>query len=339
VNSPPQACADLTYANTLGIPATADWYCELTHDEDLPALVSWARERQLNIRALGGGSNLVLNEHVRGLTLRVALKGITRLGAGKVENTLRWRIGAGENWHEAVEFLIDQGCSGIENLALIPGTVGAAPVQNIGAYGVELADCLYRVEAYDTDRESWLSLTRDECLFGYRDSIFKQSENRYIITAVELDLHLQFQPQLSYGPLHSLAGQTDLTARQVMDRVTEIRRSRLPDPEVIPNAGSFFKNPVIGNEDYQAMLSQHPNLVAFEQPNGWKLAAGWLIDQCGLRGQSNADGVGCYEHQALVLVNPGHAGIAQVLAWQEHIQQAVQQRFGVHLEPEPRFWD
>lgn len=332
----PRPQVDLSGANTLGVPATASWYAELNDASDLPAMVRWAREQELAVRVLGGGSNLVLNEQVSGLTLKMSIKGKTRVESDS--DRLRWRLGAGESWHETVVDLISQGGSGIENLALIPGTVGAAPVQNIGAYGVELADCLHWVEAYDTVEERWRRFSKQDCQFGYRDSVFKQMENRFIITAIELELDREFQPRLSYGPLQSLAGQAGLTARQVMEQVIEIRQSRLPDPAVLPNAGSFFKNPVISTEHYQRLLASHSDLVVFEQPDGWKLAAGWLIDQCGLRGQRSAEGVGCYERQALVLVNPNHASATSILAWQAHVQQAVQARFDVMLEPEPRFW-
>ncbi|WP_028669948.1 UDP-N-acetylmuramate dehydrogenase [Saccharospirillum impatiens] len=332
----PQPQFDLSFNNTLGVPARAAWYAELHEASDLPLLVRWAKEHDMAVRALGGGSNLVMHEQVSGLTIKVSIRGKTRIDSGSSRQ--RWRLGAGESWHETVVDLIEQGGSGVENLALIPGTVGAAPVQNIGAYGVELADCLYRVEAYDTQENQWRQFTREACEFGYRDSVFKQQENRFIITAVELDLDQEFQPRLSYGPLQELANLPDLNARDVLAKVIEVRQSRLPDPMVLPNAGSFFKNPVITSETYSALVKNHPNLVVYAQPGGWKLAAGWLIDQCGLRGQSNVDGVGCYEHQALVLVNPKRAPAASIQAWQALVQGAVLERFGVELEPEPRFW-
>ena len=327
---------DLSAANTLAVPSTAAWCAELTDPRDLPALVRWASARGMAIRALGGGSNLVLNEQVSGLTVKVAIRGKTRVETES--DRQRWRLGAGESWHQTVVDLVAQGGSGIENLALIPGTVGAAPVQNIGAYGVELADCLYQVEAYDILEERWRYFTREACQFGYRDSVFKQMENRFIITAVELELNRTFVPKLSYGPLQALATKPDLNAQDVMEAVIAIRQSRLPDPYHLPNAGSFFKNPVISFEQYEALLVQHDDLVVYEQPEGWKLAAGWLIDQCGLRGRHNDDGVGCYERQALVLVNPNRAAASSILDWQAHVQDAVFERFQVLLEPEPRFW-
>lgn len=332
----PQPRVDLSAANTLGVPSTAAWFAELSDTRDLPPLVRWASDRGLAVRALGGGSNLVLNEQVSGLTIKIAVRGKTRIDTES--GGQRWRLGAGEPWHQTVVDLVAQGGSGIENLALIPGTVGAAPVQNIGAYGVELADCLHRVEAYDIVEERWRYFTREACQFGYRDSVFKRLENRFIITEVELELNETFAPQLSYGPLQALAAKPDLAAQDVMEAVIEIRQSRLPDPTHLPNAGSFFKNPVISTEQYQSLLTHHQDLVVYEQPEGWKLAAGWLIDQCGLRGQSNDDGVGCYERQALVLVNPERAAASSILDWQAHVQNAVLERFGVLLEPEPRFW-
>jgi UDP-N-acetylmuramate dehydrogenase len=335
----PQPGVDLSYANTLGIPAAASWFAQLTEADDLPELVRWAREQQLTVRALGGGSNLVLSEKVSGLVVKIAIRGKTAARQTGNMNRQRWRLGAGESWHETVVSLVRAGYSGIENLALIPGTVGAAPVQNIGAYGVELSDSLYSVDAYDTLNEQWLQLSNAECRFGYRDSVFKQQENRYIITAVELELYTDFQPKLTYGPLQQLAERQDLTALEVMEEVIAVRQSRLPDPELLPNAGSFFKNPIIDRKSLQALVARRDDLVVHEQSNGWKVAAGWLIDQCGLRGQSSDEGVGCYERQALVLINPLRASAASVMAWQQHIQRCVQEEFGVLLEPEPRFWD
>lgn len=332
-----QPDVDLSRRNTLGIPSRAQWFARVTDAAELPDLVRWAKARSLPVRALGGGSNLLLDQTVSGLVLDLALTGRRYLDTDPGDLEL-WRFAAGENWHDVVQFTVARGLSGLENLALIPGSVGAAPIQNIGAYGVELSDTLVRVEAFDTETENWVRLSAAECRFGYRDSLFKQRENRYLVTAVELSLSTAFTPRLDYGPLQSLRDRPNLTPEQVMYTVIEVRRSKLPDTERLPNAGSFFKNPIVSDGDYQTLKRQWPELVAFPSGRDWKLAAGWMIDRCGLKGRSNEAGVGCYERQALVLVNPRRAGFTDVAAWQRRVQHTVRERFGVALEIEPRYW-
>lgn len=329
--------ADLSQCNTLGIPSQAEYLVDIDQDDQIPAWVAWAQQRQLALRVLGGGSNLLVDHQVDGLVLAMKTRGRHVVGQDAAGRTL-WRLAAGENWHQSVVASVEAGLSGLENLALIPGSVGAAPIQNIGAYGVEVADHLYQVDAYDCLAHQWVQLHAEECQFGYRDSLFKQHENRYIITAVTLALSTAFEPKLSYGPLQALAQHPNLNARTVMQAVIAQRQAKLPDPTELPNAGSFFKNPLVSPADYQRLITQWPNLVAYSVEGGWKLAAGWLIDQCGLKGQANEAGVGCYREQALVLVNPSHAPYAQVAAWQAQVHQAVWQRFGVQLEREPRYW-
>lgn len=334
----PQPDADLAHRNTLGVPSRAEWLAEVPKAEDLPELVRWARERQVPVRVLGGGSNLLLDERVGGLVVDLKMTGREHLHT-QSDGRQQWRFAAGENWHEVVGFTVGQGLSGLENLALIPGSVGAAPIQNIGAYGVELSDTLVQVEAFDTEALQWIRLSAADCRFGYRDSLFKQQENRYIVTAVELCLSTSFRPQLDYGPLQALRENPDLTPLDVMRAVIAIRQAKLPDPSQLPNAGSFFKNPIVDEGRYQALKVAFPELVAFPAGSRWKLAAGWMIDQCGLKGRSNDAGVGCYEKQALVLVNPNRAGFSQVAAWQARVQQSVRDMFGVGLEIEPRYWN
>lgn len=329
--------ADLLALNTLGIPSRAEALVEIDSADQLPTWVDWAQKQNLSIRVLGGGSNLLLDSRVDGLVIAMRTRGRQLVGEDQQGRTL-WRLAAGENWHQSVLASIDAGLNGLENLALIPGSVGAAPIQNIGAYGVEVGDLLHEVEAYDCLTGQWEHFTAEQCEFGYRDSRFKREENRYIVTAVTLALSSTFAPQLSYGPLQALAEQDGLNARMVMDAVIAQRQSKLPDPRQIPNAGSFFKNPEVNDGIYQGIKAQWPELVAYPAGNQWKLAAGWMIDQCGLKGQANKAGVGCYAKQALVLVNPDHADYAQVADWQQQVQQAVAERFGVLLEREPRYW-
>lgn len=334
----PRQDADLSQLNTLGIPSRASRLVEIDKDEQIPTWVDWARQHRLPLRVLGGGSNLLLADRVDGLVLAMRTAGRQALDED-AEGRLLWRLAAGENWHQTVVASVEAGLSGLENLALIPGSVGAAPIQNIGAYGVELADRLHAIDAYDCQQQAWVRFDRQQCAFGYRDSLFKREENRYVITAVTLALDTVFQPVLDYGPLQGLADTPGLTARTVMDRVIALRRAKLPDPDVLPNAGSFFKNPLVDEDHYRTLKTDWPDLVAFAAEAGqWKLAAGWLIDRCGLKGQSNEAGVGCYQDQALVLVNPQRAGYDSVAAWQQRVRDLVQQRFGVQLEREPRYW-
>ncbi|MHA7878291.1 MAG: UDP-N-acetylmuramate dehydrogenase [Saccharospirillum sp.] len=328
----------LSALNTLAVPSVAAHFAEVTDREQLPAMVTWARQHGSALRILGGGSNLVLPARVEGLVLAMRMRGRHKTHHHQSEEV--WRFLAGESWHEVVCFTVQAGLCGLENLALIPGLVGAAPVQNIGAYGVELSDHLVGVEAYDCEADNWVYLNAAECNLSYRDSRFKKEEGHFIITAVDLRLYREFTPRLDYGPLQALRECDGLTPKQVMDQVIATRQAKLPDTAELPNAGSFFKNPVVDGPTYQRLRETWPGLVAFAQPAGqWKLAAGWLIEQAGLKGQSGDSGVGCYQQQALVLVNPQRAGIEAIMAWQHRVQNTVAQLFGVPLEPEPRFWD
>lgn len=329
----------LAELNSLGVGATAAHYVELTEREQLPEVVAWARQHRMALRVLGGGSNLILAPRIDALVVAMRMRGREQRAVQPNGDEV-WRFNAGESWHEIVTFTVGLGLSGLENLALIPGLVGAAPVQNIGAYGVELSDHLIGVEVYDCQHKAWRYLPTADCGLSYRDSLFKQEEGRYVITAIDLCLSRTFTPRLDYGPLHSLKGTPGLTAEQVMAAVIATRQSKLPDPAELPNAGSFFKNPVVTAQVRERILKDWPGLVCFVQPDGlWKLAAGWLIDQAGLKGQHNAEGVGCYDKQALVLVNPKRAGTSAILEWQQHVQTCVKNLFGIQLEPEPRYWE
>lgn len=330
--------------NTLGFSATAEYFARITDVAQLPLLCQYCKEHELNLLLLGGGSNLVLGESISGMVAQIDLKGweSSRLDDGRSQ----LRIAAGENWHAAVERMLDEGLFGLENLALIPGTVGAAPVQNIGAYGVELKDHLLEVEVYDRVEACFSRLSRSDCCFSYRDSVFKSIEaERYIITAVTFVLQHQFNPVLTYGGLNELADRADLTARDLFEQVCAIRSSKLPDPKLLGNAGSFFKNPIVSAVQVQQLKQRFPDLVAYpdngpdQEPDQgrFKLAAGWMIDRCGWKGVREGQ-VGVYEHQALVLFNAGGGTRAQLEVLMVKIQQSVQQHFGVWLEPEPRFY-
>jgi UDP-N-acetylmuramate dehydrogenase len=251
------------------------------------------------------------------------------------------RAAAGENWHGFVQWTLAQGLGGLENMSLIPGTVGAAPIQNIGAYGVELRDVFHSVTVYELASGTLRTLEADACRFGYRDSVFKHADGAgLVVVDVTFALPAAWQPNLRYAELAQAVAQQGLaapSATEIGDTVVAIRRRKLPDPAVIGNAGSFFKNPVVSGERCARLLEQFPALVHHAQPDGSeKLAAGWLIDQCGWKGRS-LGAAGVYPKQALVLVNNGGATGAEVLALANAIEADVAARYGVQLEPEPVF--
>ena len=325
--------------NTFGIAAIAQAYLRVTETEQLLGVFADATWAALPRLVLGGGSNLLLTGDFAGLVLHIALQG--RELVGEDENCRYVRAAAGENWHEFVQWTLAQGVGGLENLSLIPGTVGAAPIQNIGAYGLETKDVFHRLTAFDPSTGVTREMTAAECRFAYRDSIFKQDEGHHlIILDVTFALPKQWRPNLRYAELAQAVaeqGGAEPTAQQVADTVIAIRRRKLPDPAVIGNAGSFFKNPVVTAAQCAALLERFPALVHHPQPDGTeKLAAGWLIDQCGWKGRS-LGAAGVYPKQALVLVNNGGATGAEVVALARAIQADVQARYGVSLEPEPVF--
>ncbi|MFN4330078.1 MAG: UDP-N-acetylmuramate dehydrogenase [Limnobacter sp.] len=285
---------------------------------------------------LGEGSNTVFLNPLSSRHLWVmALKGRQFLGTWAGRHHLR--VMAGENWHALVEWTVAMNWPGLENLALIPGSVGASPVQNIGAYGVELKDRVSAVHVYDLQNGEHGTLTLDECQFEYRDSVFKQqAAGRYVITAVDFALPVKWQPVLGYGDVTSqVQAFGEVSPLNVLKAICAVRTAKLPDPAVLGNAGSFFKNPVVCAAELNRLLSDHPNIVHYPAPNGqFKLAAGWMIEQAGLKG-SREGGVGVYEKQALILVNHGHGSGSDLQALIKRIQETIQSRFGIHLEAEP----
>lgn len=284
---------------------------------------------------LGEGSNLVLPLELDALVLHMEGRGLEiHEGPG---GRVQVAIAAGENWHGLVETLLRRGIFGLENLALIPGTVGAAPVQNIGAYGVELERFVTRVRAYDVQQRQWREMSATECAFSYRNSLFRGND-RFIITRLELQLSRVPRVEASYQALRQeleRSGVQQPTPENIFAAVVRVRQSKLPDPGVMPNAGSFFKNPVIKEASFRQLRKRYPELVSYPQDDGsFKLAAAWLIEQCGYKG-TNENGVGMHENQALVLVNRGGANAENVLQFAARIQRSVQERFGVSLQREP----
>jgi UDP-N-acetylmuramate dehydrogenase len=326
--------ADLTACNTLGIAARAERLCVVASVDELREALELAGDRRVTV--LGGGSNVVLSGDLDGLVLRMAIPGRTLID----ETVDAWHIraGAGENWHDFVRWTLDQGWPGLENLSLIPGTVGAAPIQNIGAYGVEQDGLFASLEALDRASGKVVTLDRAACRFAYRDSLFKREPERHVITAVTYRLPKAWRPHTRYRDVaEELAarGVSTPTAHDVSDAVIAIRTRKLPDWRVLGNAGSFFKNPLVDDAKLKKLLAAHPALPHYPQPGGGaKLAAGWLIEQAGWKGKSLGH-AGCFEKQALVLVNRGGASGDEILALAAAVRTDVQIKFGVALEQEP----
>ena len=323
--------------NTFGLPARAAWFAAIETPAQLVALIATPEWRYLQRFVLGGGSNLVLTGDFDGLVLHVRIPG--RALIAEDDDAWHVRAGAGENWHDFVCWTLEQGWPGLENLALIPGTVGAAPIQNIGAYGLEMAERFQRLETVDLATGEAVAFDRAACRFGYRDSVFKrEAAGRYLITAVTFRLPKRWRPLIQYADVaRELDARkiADPTARDIADAVITIRSRKLPDPARIGNAGSFFKNPVVDAAAFACLAVQHPDLPHYAQPDGTvKLAAGWLIERCGWKGRVLGP-VGVYEKQALVLVNRGGARGTDVLRLARAIQESVRATFGVELEPEP----
>lgn len=321
--------------NTFRLAARARRYLRVTDAAQLTALAADRALAALPRLVLGGGSNLLLTRDVDALVLHMALSG--KAIVGETDDAILVRAQAGENWHDFVQWTLAQGLGGLENMALIPGTVGASPIQNIGAYGLEVKDRFHALTVFDFASGTTRVLDAAACRFGYRDSIFKHPEGAgLVVLDVTFALPRAWTPNLRYAELaQALADVGAPTPSQISDAVVAIRRRKLPDPAVIGNAGSFFKNPVVARAHVDALLAAWPNLVHHAQPDGSeKLAAGWLIDQCGWKGR-NLGRAGVYPKQALVLVNNGGATGAEVVALARAIQADVRERFGVELEAEP----
>lgn len=325
--------------NTFGLAASARRYLRVSDPAQLDALRADLALAAMPRFVLGGGSNVLLTRDIEALVLHMAIGG--RQVVGEEGGKVLVRAGAGENWHGFVDYTLAQGLGGLENLSLIPGTVGAAPIQNIGAYGLEIKDVFHSLTVFDMASGLRRTLSAQDCRFGYRDSVFKHAEGaNLVVLDVTFALPHAWQPNLRYAELAqavAAAGLAAPTPRQVSDLVVAIRRRKLPDPAEIGNAGSFFKNPVVPLVQCAALLERFPQLVHHAQADGSeKLAAGWLIDQCGWKGK-HLGAAGVYPKQALVLVNNGGATGAEVVALARAIQHDVLERFGVELEPEPVF--
>ena len=320
--------------NTFGIDASARRLASFADPGELAALLEQSHSPLL---ILGGGSNILLTQDIDGTVLINGIKGIDLVDED--ERYLYVQAGAGEVWHEFVQHCIGRDWAGVENLSLIPGSVGAAPMQNIGAYGVELKDVFHSLEAYDLEEKTTRLFTLNDCRFGYRESIFKHEfKNRFIILNVTFRLSRTPVFHTEYGAIRdelAKAKLPGLSIKAISDAVIRIRTAKLPDPAQIGNAGSFFKNPTIPNDRYNKLKEEFPAIVGYPDPNGevTKLAAGWLIEQCGWKGFRRGD-AGVHAQQALVLVNYGHATGREIYDLSEDILGSVREKFGITLERE-----
>ena len=344
--------------NTMATPAMARWFTVAQTEDDILQALEFCKQNNCDYLVLGEGSNCVFIDDLDILVIANRIGGAGHIpnlfksdAVEIVEETDKFIdlvIGAGVNWHQLVKESLDNNFFGLEQLALIPGLVGAAPIQNIGAYGAELKDVLLSVRAINTLSGEIDELSNQQCEFGYRDSFFKRQTGKYIISSVSLRLAKQsthYQLDDAYPALRtslqSLSTNKVITAHDIFHAVCEVRRSKLPDPKRIPNTGSFFKNPIVSEEKNHQLLSSFPTIIHYPHtdcPKTVKLAAGWLIETIGLKGFSGRGGVGCYEKQALVIINPKKSKGSDVLYFAEYIQNAVADKFDLKLEIEPRLY-
>jgi UDP-N-acetylmuramate dehydrogenase len=330
--------ASLRTRNTLRVDARAALLAEVRDANALAKLLEWPAVRGMRTLVLGEGSNVLFAGDFDGLVVTLKTGGIEILGED--ERSARVRVAAGEHWNDVVRWSLAHGLCGLENLSLIPGTAGAAPVQNIGAYGVELESFVHSVEAFDLREKRAVTFDKSECAFAYRDSRFKRDPDRWFITSLELHLPKQREPVLDYAGVREELAAMHVegvpTSAQVAEAVVRLRTRKLPDPALIPNAGSFFKNPVVAHEQADALKREHPALPLWPTDGSHaKLSAAWLIETCGFKGAREGD-AGISERHALVLVNHGDASGAQLWTLAQRVREGVRARFGVTLEPEPR---
>nr|WP_201511873.1 UDP-N-acetylmuramate dehydrogenase [Psychrobacter alimentarius] len=342
---PSDVSVDLSHSNTMALACAADSVVALTDESQLDAFMASYADiiNQKPLFVLSGGSNVLLPAQLDAIVLQPKMRGITLVA--QTDEYVDIEVMAGENWHDLVVHTVNQGWYGIENLALIPGLTGAAPVQNIGAYGVQLEDCMQYVRAYHLPTKTWHQLSTTDCEFGYRDSIFKRAPNTWLISCVGFRLHTDINKVLaSYGDVQTVAqryaeqqGRTQATPADVMQAIIDIRQQKLPDPKHLPNCGSFFQNPIIPLEQFTQLQTTYPAIVGYPMPDNMvKVAAGWLIEQSGLKGGGIAPIV-THQHQALVLTNhtPYQATQDDVATSQKYIAMVVFEKFAIQLSREP----
>ena len=328
---------DLQSFNTFGIKVFGSRFVTIASVKEAQALFLSPLFKNSKHLILGGGSNVLFTKNFDGLVVKVELRGIEILKED--DDTVTLKVGAGEIWHQFVLHCVERNWGGVENLSLIPGTVGAAPIQNIGAYGVEIKNIIISVEAVEISTGKIRSFTNAECDFGYRDSTFKQrAKNKYLISSITLKLTKRdHELNTTYGAIEETLKQRGIihpTVKDISDAVIHIRRSKLPDPEVIGNAGSFFKNPTIDSKLYELIKKGHPSFPSYPSGDGLvKIPAAWLIEQCGWKGKT-FDAIGVHKNQALVLVNYGGGDGKQIWQLALDIKASVQEKFDINLQPE-----
>ncbi|MCC5944290.1 MAG: UDP-N-acetylmuramate dehydrogenase [Bernardetiaceae bacterium] len=321
--------------NTFGIDVLAKQFVQIQKAEELPMIFKKINSQKLPYLILGGGSNVLLIDDINALVLQNQIQGVRKIEENT--DTVLLEVGAGENWHNLVRYCVTQNWGGLENLSLIPGTVGAAPMQNIGAYGVEQEYCFESLRAYHITTGKWHEFDKASCAFGYRESVFKNKlKGQYFITAVRYRLHknpifnIQYQALKEYLETHTLTPNLN----NISQAVIAIRESKLPDPKIIGNSGSFFKNPIISAKKYQHLITEFPNMPSYHiEAIGYKIPAAWLIEACGWKGKIVGN-TGTFAKQALVLVNHGQASGQEILHLAEQIQASVIQKFDIALQPE-----
>lgn len=332
-----QENVSLRFFNTFGLDCVAKYYAAIQKIENLSVvLASHAFRNRKDLLILGGGSNILLTHALfNGFVLHMQTKGITLIDED--EHRVRVAVAAGETWEDFVTYCVDKGWGGIENLAAIPGTVGAAPIQNIGAYGVEVKDAIAEVHVVEIDSGSAKIFLPEECGFGYRQSIFKQQRGKYIVTDVVFELNKHPLLHLSYGAISEELDRMNIVEPSIKDvsmAVTHIRNAKLPDHKLLGNAGSFFTNPVVPNSEYERLKQLYPSLSSFPaDKDNRKISAGWLIENAGWKGQRLGN-VGMYENQALILVNYGNASAENIIELCNRVIQDVENKFGIRLESE-----
>jgi UDP-N-acetylmuramate dehydrogenase len=322
--------------NTFGLDAKARWYSEIYTIQDIQQLMNDNRFKSIPKMVLGGGSNVLFTGDFNGLIIHNKIDYVKKVKEN--DNQVIVEAGAGMNWHSFVLYTLENNYPGLENLSLIPGSVGAAPIQNIGAYGVEMKNNFQELNAFDLESGFIKNFKAEECRFGYRDSIFKrEAKNRYVITDVTFRFNKKSDLNTSYGAIREQLNTDQIqqpTIRDVSNAVIKIRKSKLPDPAIIGNAGSFFKNPEVKSELYQSLKEKFSGIVGYDSGNGnVKLAAGWLIEQCGWKGKRSGN-TGMHAAQALVLVNYGNATGNELITHAKKVQKSVKEKFGVMLEME-----
>jgi UDP-N-acetylmuramate dehydrogenase len=327
--------SSLQSLHSFGSNEKANYFATIDSIEAIEKSIQWAKEKNTPYLILGSGTNILFTKTFEGLVLKMEIMGIKKLKETASEVYLE--VGAGENWHHFVIYCVQKGWGGVENLSLIPGTVGAAPIQNIGAYGVEAKDCIESVTAYDTQSAQFITLQNSDCGFGYRTSLFKIEKTRYIIISVQFVLQKQPIFRTEYGAIKEVLHQKNNkqpSVEAISNAVIQIRAEKLPDPKKLGNAGSFFKNPTITKDFFEVLIAKFPKIIAYPiTDDTYKIAAGWLIEACGWKGIQKGN-VGCYEKQSLVIVHYNNGPGIEIYNFSEEIIQSVLTKFNILLERE-----